>query len=165
MRAARAEAAVRFLGDGGRPGSVRENPFLRYLLAALCAAAAFACTMPWTRVKFERLHGVAGSDGAGPAGWRTDAGFTCLMTTLLTCVLLAIETPSPAGRTATRQSVFLLLLVASSVLLVQSGRDAPDVLGVTGEFTPWRVLALTSTFAAAIGAALRLLELRGARQA
>jgi hypothetical protein len=152
---------VHFFSEGPRrPRPFQERPFLRYLLAAFCATTAYASTLPWTRVKFAHLHGVSGNDGAGPAGWHTCAGFTCLMTALLNCVLLAVETPSAAARAATRPAAFLLLLVASIVLLFQLGREVPRVLGVTGEYTAWHAVAVTGTFAATLGAALRLLPTR-----
>ena len=82
----------------------------RALLLAAIALVVLACLRPWSWVSFETLV----PDVLGPVGWRTPAGFTCVLCHLLVAMLTLLE-PGPA-RAAVRDGSLLLVTAAALVL-------------------------------------------------
>jgi hypothetical protein len=106
------------------------------LLAA--AVTAVATAPPWVEVSFARLFGVL----AGPPGWQTSAGFTCLCTCLLVAVMTLAETQAPATHHAVRPASLLLVAVCTAALALEWA-DGPGMLrGVSATWTGafWLVL-------------------------
>lgn len=82
----------------------------RTLLLAAIALVVLACLRPWSWVSFAALL----PDVLGPVGWRTPAGFTCVLCHLLVAMLTLLE-PGPA-RAAARDGSLLLVSAAALVL-------------------------------------------------
>jgi hypothetical protein len=111
----------------------------RGALFASAVVIAVATTLPWVEVAFERLFGAL----AGPPGWRSPAGFTCLCTCLLVAIMALAETGARATHTAARPASLMLVAVAAAALGFE-GLDGPGTLGgLTAKWTAafWTVAA------------------------
>lgn len=82
----------------------------RRLLLVAIGLVVLACTRPWSWVSFAALL----PDVLGPVGWRTPAGFTCILCHLLVALLTMLD-PGPA-RAAVRDGSLLLVTAAALVL-------------------------------------------------
>ncbi len=117
-----------------------EDPQWRLILFVSAAVAAVSTMRPWTMVAFERLWGQL----AGPPGWQSSAGFTCLCTSLLVAVMTLIETSTPSSRQAVRPASLLLSAIALLSLLA-SLLSGPGMLrGVSATWTLCFYLACVS---------------------
>jgi len=122
------------------------------------AIAALATTQPWVRVQFERLFGAH----AGPPGWQSPAGFTCLCSCLLVAILALVETPAAVTRNATRPASALLVALSTLAVLLHSW-DGPGLLqGVTARWTAafWLLAASLLVLLATCSARCGLLPAR-----
>lgn len=82
----------------------------RWLLLLLALSVGLACSLPWASVSFAALM----PEVLGPAGWRTPAGFTCILCHLLVAMLTLLD-HGPA-RAAVRDGSLLLVSAAALVL-------------------------------------------------
>lgn len=82
----------------------------RAMLLAAIALVMLACLRPWSWVSFAVLL----PDVLGPVGWRTPAGFTCMLCHLLVAMLTLLD-PGHA-RAAVRDASLLLVSAAALVL-------------------------------------------------
>ncbi len=113
------------------PAALPEPRHWRLPLFASAAAAAFAATQPWIRVRFERLFG----EHFGSPAWQSTAGFTCLCTAALVAVMTLAETRSRTTQDAVRPGSLLLAGVATLALLYQTCAGPGTLRGVTASWT------------------------------
>ena len=109
----------------------RERPFWRTLLFIATAASTVAAMRPWIEVQFVSLFG----ELSGPPGWRSSAGFTCLCTSALVCVMTLAETQTPTSRQAVRPASMLLSIVMTSALFLHLLRGPGMLRGVSATWT------------------------------
>jgi hypothetical protein len=122
---------------------------LRRALVACCIAAVATTAFPWSFVEASRLFG----DVAGPIAARTNPGFTCVTTCLLTALLAISEGRSASSREAVR-SACLVLMCAAAIVMFAHLAAGPDALrGVEARHTTW-------FFAASLAVALGLFVAR-----
>jgi hypothetical protein len=128
--------------EGRRDPAPTPVPWLAALLVGCCALAALATAFPWIRTRLPSLWG----ELVGPVGARTNAGFTCVTTCLLTGLLVLAEgrRPVEAVRTAS-----LLLMGTAGLVLAFRLWDGPGLLrGAAAMHTGW---FFVSAAAVAIG--------------
>ena len=117
------------------PPPGQAQPWRGWLFASAAVAAA-ATAWPWIEAHFGRLF-------AGPPGWQTPAGFTCLCTCLLVAVMALAETQARSTQQAARPGSVMLVAVAAAALLFE-WHDGPGTLrGITARWTTafWLVVA------------------------
>jgi hypothetical protein len=104
----------------------------RGFLFASAAVAALATAWPWVRVEFERLFGAF----AGPPGWRSSAGFTCLCTCALVALMAIAETQARSTHHAARPASLLLVAVCAAAIALEWW-DGPGTLGGVSATWTW----------------------------
>lgn len=125
-------------------------------LVVCCLGVAVATAFPWTRVAFERLWG----EHAGPLGWQTTTGFTCLTTCLLTAIMAGSEGKSPHNRHAARTAGVMLMLIATIAVIGRLLQGPESIRGVSGAHTGWFLLAAVLVTSAAVTCGVRVRDLR-----
>jgi hypothetical protein len=130
------------------------------LVVGCCVAAVVATAFPWTRGAFENRWGAHD----GPLGWRTDAGFTCLTTCLLTVTMVGIEGRSPHNQQTARSTIAILLGIATLTLVIRVWNGAGSLHGVTAEHTAWFAIAAVLVPIAALASGWRLRALRAVHE-
>jgi hypothetical protein len=122
---------------------------LRRALVACCIAAVATTAFPWSFVEASRLFG----DVAGPIAARTNPGFTCVTTCLLTALLAISEGRSASSREAVRSACLVLMCAATIVMLAHLAAGPDALRGLEAQHTTW-------FFAASLAVALGLLVAR-----
>ena len=113
------------------PPPQRRQLSWKALLLVSAAAAAVATAQPWVQVGFVRLFGSL----AGPPGWQSSAGFTCLCTAALVALMALAETPAAATQHAVRPASALLAALSAAALALEWW-DGPGTLrGVSATWT------------------------------
>lgn len=120
------------------------------MLLACCACGVLATAFPWTHVSATRLFG----ELAGPVAARTNPGFTCATTCLLTALLVLSEGRSRTAREAVRAACVVLMGAACLVMLAHLVGGPTTLRGVEAERSTW-------FFAAASAVALGFVASRG----
>jgi len=142
---------MRFLPDSRprdhRPGDSKR---LARMLLLCCACGVFATAFPWTYVAASRLF----DEFSGPVAARTNPGFTCVTTCLLTALLVLAEGRSRPSREAVRAACVVLMGAASFVMLAHLVAGPATLRGVEAERSAW-------FFAAASAVALGFAASRG----
>ena len=108
----------------------------RWLLAC-CAFGAVATAFPWSYVEATHLFG----EIAGPIAARTNAGFTCVTTCLLTGLLALAEGRSRSAREAVRVACVFLMGAATLVMAAHLVRGPSELFGVASSHSKWFFLA------------------------
>ncbi len=124
---------LRFAPTPESPASnAGSDPSRHRTLLFVAAAVSIAATMlPWVRVQFEGLFG----RHAGPPGWQSSAGFTCLCTCLLVAMLAMSETNAKATQQAARPGSLLLVLLATLALAFEWWQGPGHLGGVSACWT------------------------------
>lgn len=142
---------MRFLPDsrphGRTPGSSKR---LRRALLACCACGVLATAFPWTYIAASRLF----DEFSGPIAARTNPGFTCVTTCLLTALLVLAEGRSRPAREAVRTACVVLMGAACFVMFAHLVAGPATLRGVEAERSAW-------FFAAASAVALGFATSRG----
>ncbi len=136
------------LGPDQRPE--KEPRAWRRILLVGSAFAVWATTMPWVRVRFERLFG----SQVGPPGWHSKAGFTCFCTCLLVAVMAIAESDSDSERRATRPGSAILASLAALSVAFEWGSGPGSSRGVSAVWTPW-FYVLTASMPLVVWACIR----------
>lgn len=103
----------------------------RSMLLGAAAVTIAASMLPWVRVQFEGLFG----RHAGPPGWQSSAGFTCLCTCLLVAMLAMAETKAKVTQQAARPGSLLLVVLATLTLALEWWQGPGFLGGVSACWT------------------------------
>ena len=108
----------------------------RWLLAC-CVSGVVATAFPWSYVEATNLFG----EIAGPIAARTNPGFTCVTTCLLTGLLAMAEGRSRDARESVRTACLFLMGAATVVMLAHLVKGPSELFGVTATHSTWCFLA------------------------
>ncbi len=125
---------------------------LGLLLVGCCALTVLTAAFPWSRVDAAWWFG----DFQAPIAVHTTAGFTCLMTCVLTALLVLSEGRTAAAREAVRTGCLLLTSAAATVLLWRLWEGPGYLRGAPTVHSGWFVVAAVAVGAALVFSRLRL---------
>ena len=128
---------------------------LARLLLACCFCGVAATAFPWTYVSATRWV----QEVAGPIGARTNAGFTCVATCMLTGLLVLSEGRSRHSREAVRTACVVLMGAACLVLVAQWLAVKATFRGADAERSAW-FFAAAGSVALGLDASRRRLQKR-----
>lgn len=132
---------MQFLPSSAGPPHRRDRGGDRIALARLlllcCSLGVVATAFPWTHVDVVRLFG----EFMGPIAARTNEGFTCVMTCLLTALLVLSEGHSQQSRASVRSSCPFLLGTAAVVMLWRMVEGPGEWRGVEVVHSVWFFVA------------------------
>lgn len=131
---------------------------LAKVLLGCCAFAGLATAFPWIAVESPHLFGWF----TGPIGARTTPGFTCVITCILTALLLLGEGRDDVSRESVRTACAMLMGAATVVLVVHFANGPGFLRGVEAEFSTWFFAAAIGATAGAVTAKRRLRPRRDA---
>ncbi|MGE3173552.1 MAG: hypothetical protein AB7O97_13090 [Planctomycetota bacterium] len=127
------------------------RPLARALLGC-CMVAVVTTAFPWVRILVPSLWG----EVLGPVAARTDAGFTCVTTCLLTALLVLVEGSGAQTREAVRTGCLLMMAIAAAVigwrLLIGPG----ELRGVSMAHSGWFFAAVAAVAVGVVLCQLRL---------
>lgn len=129
---------------------------LRRALVACCIAAVATTAFPWSFVEASRLFG----DVAGPIAARTNPGFTCVTTCLLTALIAISEGRSASSREAVRAACMVLMGAATIVMLWHLLIGPASLRGVEARHSMWFFVAASAVAAGLAVARLRMPQKR-----
>ena len=128
-------------------------------LVACCAVTVVTAAFPWTQIQVTSLWG----ELQGPIGARTNTGFTCLMTSLLTALLVLSEGRSAPAREAVRSACIVLMGVAALALLWRAWQGPGLLRGGSATHSSWFFAAAVAVGLAVLCSRLRLRRPRAER--
>lgn len=138
--------------DDGAAAALPPARRLGRALVGCCAGAVLATTFPWSQVAVPSLWG----ELHGPIAARTTAGFTCLMASLLTGLLVLSEGRTDSAREAVRAGSFLLMAIAAAALAWRWWQGPGLLHGVTAAHSEWFFAAAGAIAGGVVSGRLRL---------
>jgi hypothetical protein len=112
----------------------RDRRWLAWLLFGAAALTAWTTIWPWLRI--DLLH-------VDEVGWRTQTGFTCLLTCAMLTLLTLIETGTRSARSAVRPASACMAAVAAMFVAGDIAAGPGDVRGIEFTRTAWFWVAVS----------------------
>jgi hypothetical protein len=106
----------------------RDPRWLAWLLLGAAALTAATTAWPWLRVELLQLD---------LAGWRTQTGFTCLLTCAMLALLTLIETGTQSARVAVRPASACVAVIAAVFVAGEIAAGPGALRGIAFSRTAW----------------------------